>query len=323
MDEAALLRAILEDPESDSARLTYADMLNQSRRPDDQTRGEFIRLQINLARVTHTDTRWPAMVGRERELLTQYRSVWEKPLRQLFTPGASSPVQWLKSRLFRLGGSWGFRRGFVEHILAPAPRFLEEDAALFAVSPIRRVVLTRASSHVRALLADPRLDKLASLHLIADMELDDELTVIGSAARAVGLMVTEFRFPRLGRQTESLFSLLRRGVQDEEELAEHPEWINADEPSRARLQELALNPRFRILVTDPDPAHEGELLALNEWAYLGDLLKRTNVWAVAKSHNDLENAQGRCRRIVLSRPSHGDELARAPYYHGEPGSFVE
>jgi hypothetical protein len=116
---------------------------------------------------------------------------------------------------------------------------------------------------------------------------------------------------------------LRHGIQDESELGAHPEWTNADEPSRARLQELAVNPRFRILLTEPDPAHEGEMLALNEWAYLGDLLKRTNVWGVAKSHNDLENAQGRCRRIVLSRPSPGDALAHAPYYHGEPGSFVE
>lgn len=323
MDEAALLRAILEDPESDSARLTYADMLNQSRRPGDQNRGEFIRLQINLARVTNNDSRWPAMVGRERELLAEHRASWERPLRGLFAPGVASPVQWMKSRFFRLGGAWGFRRGFVEHILAPAPRFLQEDAALFAVSPIRRVVLTRASSHIRALLADPRLENLASLHLIADMELDDELTVIGSAARAVGLMVTEFRFPRLGRQTETLFSLLRHGIEDELELGAHAEWTNADEPSRARLRELAVNPRFRILLTEPDPAHEGEMLALNEWAYLGDLLKRTNIWAVAKSHNDLENAQGRCRRIMLSRPAPGDPLAHAPYYHGEPGSFVE
>lgn len=323
MDEAALLRAILDDPESDSARLTYADLLNQSRRPDDHHRGEFIRLQINLARVTSNDSRWPAMVGRERELLDQHRAAWERPLRKLFAPAAVSPVQWIKSRLFGLGGSWGFRRGFVEHVLAPAPRFLQEDAALFGASPLRRVALTRASSHVRSLLADPRLENLASLHLIADMELDDELTVIGSAARAVGLMVTEFRFPRLGRQTEALFGLLRHGVENESELAAHAEWANADEPSRARLRELAVSPRFRILMTEPEPAHEGELLALNEWAYLGDLLKRCGVWAVAKSHNDLENSQGRCRRIVLSRPVAGDELSSAPYYHGEPGSFVE
>ncbi|WP_020470742.1 TIGR02996 domain-containing protein [Zavarzinella formosa] len=323
MDEAALLRAILDDPESDSARLTYANFLNQSKRPGDYDRGEFIRLQINLARVTNNDSRWPAMVGRERELIEHYRASWERPLRRLFAPKFGSPVQWMKSRLFGLGGAWGFRRGFVENVLAPAPRFLEEDAALFAVTPLRRVALTRASSHVRSLLADPRLGGLASLHLIADMELDDELTVIGSAARAAGLLVTEFRFPRLGRQAEELFSLLRHNVDKPDELNAHTAWTNADEPSRQRLKELAVNPRFRMLLTEPDPANEGELLALNEWAYLGDLFKRTGVWAVAKSHNDLENSQGRCRRVVLSRPMPGDELSQAPYYHGKPGSFVE
>ncbi len=323
MDEPALLRAILADPESDAARLTYADALNQSKRPGDVDRGEFIRLQVNLARVVNTDPKWPAMVGRERDLLAKYRAAWERPLRRLFAPTAAAPVQWLKSHLFGLGGAWGFRRGFVEHVLAPAPRFLGEDAALFAQTPLRRVVLTRASSHVRALIADPRLDTLESLHLVADMEFDDELTVIGSAARAVGLLVTEFRFPRLGRQAEGLFSLLRHNVDKSEDLDAYPAWTNADDASRRRLRDLAVNPRFRVLLTDPEPAHEGELLAFNEWAYVGDLFQRTGVWAVAKSHPDLENAQGRCRRLILSRPTPGDELAQAPYYQGEPGSFVE
>lgn len=323
MDEPALLRAILDDPASDAARLTYADFLNQSSRVADVDRGEFIRLQVSLARVLNTDAKWPAMVGRERDLLEKYKTAWERPLRRLFAPSAGAPVQWLKSHLFGLGGAWGFRRGFVEHVLAPAPRFLAEDAALFAKTPLRRVVLTRASSHVRSLLADPRLETLESLHLVADMELDDELTVIGSAARAAGLLTTEFRFPRLGRQTEGLFSLLRHGTGKHDELDAFSAWTNADDASRQRLRGLAINPRFRVLLTDPDPAHEGEILALNEWAYVGDLFKRTGVWAVAKSHPDLENAQGRCRRLVLSRPTPGDELAKAPYYQGEPGSFVE
>jgi hypothetical protein len=172
-------------------------------------------------------------------------------------------------------------------VLAPAPKFLDEDAKLFSRTPLRRVVLTRASSHIRALIADERLRQLSSLHLIADMELDDELTIIGSAARAVGLLVTEFRYPRIGRQTEGLFSLLRHHVDKPEELDAYAAWTNADENAKQRLKELAINPQL------------------------------------AKSHPDLENAQCRCRRLVLSHPMPGDALSQAPYYQGEPGSFVE
>lgn len=323
MAEADLIQAIIADPESDSARLSYADWLNQSNRQSDIDLGEFIRLQINIARITNNDSRWPAMIGRERELLEKYRKTWESPLRLLLAPRASFLTQWLKYRLFGLGGSWGFRRGFVENVLAPAPKFLDEDAKLFAHTPLRRVVLTRASSHIRALIADERLRKLASLHLIADMELDDELTIIGSAARAVGLLVTEFRYPRIGRQTEGLFSLLRHHVDKPDELDAYAAWTNADDNAKQRLKELAINPQFRVLLNEPEPAHEGELLAWNDWVYVGNLFKRTGVWAVAKSHPDLENAQGRCRRLILSHPMPGDALSQAPYYQGEPGSFVE
>src|SRR5918993_1165617 len=84
---------------------------------------------------------WVTRFGRERELLERYRAAWEKPLRDLFRPAFSSPGRWLKSHLFGSGGLWGFHRGVIEHVLAPAPTFLAEDVALLTKAPIRRVVL--------------------------------------------------------------------------------------------------------------------------------------------------------------------------------------
>jgi uncharacterized protein (TIGR02996 family) len=48
-DEGALLRAICAEPADDTARLVYADWLDEHEQPE---RAEFIRVQVDLARVT-------------------------------------------------------------------------------------------------------------------------------------------------------------------------------------------------------------------------------------------------------------------------------
>lgn len=318
-DEASLLGAVLADPDADEPRLIYAEFLAETSRSADQARAEFIRLQIDLARRPADDPDWPARVGRERELLEKYRAVWEKPLRDRFRPPLASPGRWLKSQLFGSGGLWGFRRGFVENILAPAPTFLAEDAAVLAHAPIRRVVLAHASDHIGPLAADPRLDRLASLHLVGDMELDEELNRLAGNARAAGLTVLEFRFPRLWPDVADLFEVLRSARVDNPpaEASDYPAWTSAGPEARERLIELAVSPHVTLLAEDP--ANEGELLSLNEWVYLGDALSDAGAWAVAKGHQDLEDDEGRCRRLVLLRPGRGERLRRSAYYHGEVG----
>jgi uncharacterized protein (TIGR02996 family) len=317
--DEALQRAVVTDPEADAPRLAYAEHLQSSSRPADRARGEFVRLQIELARLTGDEPQWPGLVGRERELLDRYRAAWERPLRDRFRPSLLSPGRWLRSHLFGSGGLWGFRRGFVEHIHAPAPSFLAEDAAILGHAPVRRVVLAHASESVGALAADPRLDALASIHLVGHMELDEELNVLAAGARAAGMTVLEFRLPRLWPNAEELFDLLRsshaEGRQREPEV--YPTWAAAGPDGRRRLSDLSASPRLALLAEDP--AHEGELLALNEWVYLGDALTAAGAWAVAKGHQDLEDEDRRCRRLVLLRAGRGDELRESPYCHGEVG----
>ena len=179
-DEASLLRAVLAAPDADEPRLAYADRLAESSRTSDQAHAEFIRLQIELAQLPDEDSRWPTLIGRERELLARYRTGWERPLRDRFKPRLASPGRWLRTQLFGNGGRWGFRRGFVEHILAAAPRFLAEDAAVLDHTPIRRIVLAHASDFIRPLAAEPHLNALSSLHLVGDMELDEDLNLLTS-----------------------------------------------------------------------------------------------------------------------------------------------
>jgi uncharacterized protein (TIGR02996 family) len=318
-NEASLLGAVLADPAADSPRLAYAAFLAESSRSADQARAEFIRLQIELTHLPDNDPQWADRVGRERELLERYRALWEKPLRDRFRPSLASPGRWLKSQLFGSGGLWGFRRGFVENVLAPAPTFLAEDAAILGHAPVLRVVLAHASDQVGPLAADPRLDRLWSLHLVGDMELDEDLTRLASAARGAGLTVLEFRFPRLWPDVADLFDLLRSATVDDPpaQASDYAAWAAASPEARERLFDLAASPRVGLLAEDP--ANEGELLGLNEWVYLGDALSDAGAWAVAKGHQDLEDDEGRCRRLVLLRDGRADRLRRVPYFHGELG----
>ena len=304
-DEASRLHAVLAAPDADEPRLAYADYLAASSRTSDQARAEFIRLQIELARLPDQNSRWPALIGRERELLARYRTGWERPLRVRFKPPLASPARWLRTQLFGSGGRWGFRRGFVEHILAAAGSFLAEDAAVLSHAPIRRVVLAHASDFIRPLAEESRLNTLNSLHLVGDMELDEDLNLLASRARSVGMRVFEFRLPRLWPDVEDLFEALRTSSHDSQppDPEGHMAWSVADTDARQRLMDLATSPRAALLTEDP--AHEGELLALNEWVYLGDALSDTGAWAVAKGHQDLEDEEGLCRRLVLVRDGRG------------------
>lgn len=49
-DRAAFLRTIVADPEDDTVRLAFADWLDEN---DDPARAEFIRVQVELARIDH------------------------------------------------------------------------------------------------------------------------------------------------------------------------------------------------------------------------------------------------------------------------------
>lgn len=315
-DLEPLLRAVLADPTADEPRIDYAVRLAESSHVNDQARSEFIRLQLELAKTPESDLRWPSMVGRERELLELHRIAWEKPLRDQFRPSLASPGRWLRSYLGGSGGLWGFCRGFVEMILAPAPSFLQEDVAILGHAPIRRVVLSHASKQIESLATDTRFDRLLSLHLIGDMEYDEDLSILAAYAKTVGFTVLDFRLPRLWEDDDEMFTALRS--QDEhnpQENEAYSAWRQADGAGRKRLHKLAISGALNI--HRHEAAWEGELLAVNEWAFLGQEFREAGAWAVAKSHHDLEDDEGRSRRLVLLRPGKGENLRSSIFCQGE------
>jgi uncharacterized protein (TIGR02996 family) len=70
VDEPALLRAIIADPADDTVRLAYADWLDEH---DEADRAEFIRVQIELARLPDADPRRSSLTAREEALFNGLR----------------------------------------------------------------------------------------------------------------------------------------------------------------------------------------------------------------------------------------------------------
>jgi uncharacterized protein (TIGR02996 family) len=136
----AFLQSILENPDDDGLRLIYADWLDE--RGD--SRGEFIRVQCELARLPESDPRRSELEARERALLLASGKEWAGPL-------------------VGLTRSWTYRRGFVEGIRLGGNAFVAYTDYLFRLAPLREVRLD--SVWVRALIAVPLLGRLTWLDL--------------------------------------------------------------------------------------------------------------------------------------------------------------
>jgi uncharacterized protein (TIGR02996 family) len=117
--EAHLLRAIRDNPDEDTPRLMYADHLDEE---GSAARAEFIRVQDELARLSETDPKRPALEDREHELLAKHEYAW-------LGVDADDADE--------LTG-WVFERGFVNEVAA-SPLFMRRAGAdLCATHPVRR-----------------------------------------------------------------------------------------------------------------------------------------------------------------------------------------
>jgi hypothetical protein len=313
---------IVEDPDADGPRLTLARRLETSTDPIDKARAEFIRMQIEAELPDVDGNRWVSLVRTSRDLLARHRVTWEKPLRTLRRPTLANPIRWLNSRIFGSGGTYGFRRGFVENLLTSVDRYFEEDAGLFGHAPLRSLLLTHASEAVAALYQDRDLQTVESLHLVGSMELDEDLSRLADQAKQVGLTVLEMHYPRLDETHEPLLAMLRATSDDSVERPSRPEdyipWAAATPEARQQLIAAAIRKRTRLLLNEHDPADEGELLALTDRIYLGPDLRKRGVWGVAKAHQDLDVQPETGRRLLLVRPDGDLEGFRtSAYFRGE------
>lgn len=139
----ALLALICENPSDDSPRLIYADYLEECGDP----RGEFIRLQIELSKMSKDDPKYQELQRREQHLLNEHRQKWEPKLGK----GIETHV---------------FTRGFVEAITVEPSFSLRRGVALSQCNPLGRLYLSeRGTPSGRGSRELPRIDgrKLAAL----------------------------------------------------------------------------------------------------------------------------------------------------------------
>src|SRR4051812_36025319 len=112
-DRHALIEAIREHPEDDTPRLILADWFEEN---GQSARGEFIRVQCELARAEPADPRRRELRLRQLHLLAEHERDWLGDWADLLV-------------------RWEFRRGFLhDAVFTPAP-FIERGAELFRDEP--------------------------------------------------------------------------------------------------------------------------------------------------------------------------------------------
>jgi uncharacterized protein (TIGR02996 family) len=195
---AGLVQAILEQPDDDGLRLIFADWLEDHGKAD---YADFIRKQIELARVPEYDPLWIRACYQDRDSITGGR--FKKGL-----PKIPAGLIW---------GHQAFHRGFparvasrdetsagVEHFTAVAP-------GLFAVAPIRSLICRAryraAPPSLAALANSPHLLRLRELSFIQGRLPAAEIQRLQDSPHAAGLTDLEFSFA--GIDASGVDALLR------------------------------------------------------------------------------------------------------------------
>jgi uncharacterized protein (TIGR02996 family) len=138
----AFLSAIADRPDDDLPRLVYADWLDEHGDPD---RAEFIRVQIEHARLPLNDPRRAELLVRERALLAEHRDAWKMPQ----IPGVAQL----------------FQRGFVDQLDTTGAWLLAHQQTLLAAPMVRELKIRNASSAGMDLAALPGLERIVHLDL--------------------------------------------------------------------------------------------------------------------------------------------------------------
>lgn len=171
----SLLKAVIDSPDDDFPRLTYADA---EERNGNGERAEFIRVQCALEKLAPTAADRPALEHREKDLLDQFGWDWAEEFGHQIS-------------------EWAFRRGFIERVhmgleksaarilevLHRAPiRHLRDDSQMGeldgfieALPQVRHLqglefwaLYVVKNSQVKEMLASPQLSELRTLILHCD-----------------------------------------------------------------------------------------------------------------------------------------------------------
>jgi len=141
---SSFLAAIRAHPEDDTPRLVFSDWLEENEQPE---RAEFIRAQIELARLRQDSPRRRELAFRARQLLDQREETWTGPLLDPFYCEGQ------------------FRRGFIDTIGLNADALEESLEELFDAYPLCRLSIRGLDGDLDSLRRIPASNTLTDLNL--------------------------------------------------------------------------------------------------------------------------------------------------------------
>ena len=151
-DERALLAGVIATPDADGPRLVYADWLQHH---GDTARGELIAVQCALATIADP-VEHNRLKARDFELVERHGNRW----------CAEVGIGEVRNNWHRHDWAADFQRGFIEIAQLPAAAFPSVVTRLFAVEPVREVVLVGwHDNRLRRLHESIYLRRLRSLAL--------------------------------------------------------------------------------------------------------------------------------------------------------------
>jgi uncharacterized protein (TIGR02996 family) len=173
-DGEALLRAVVENPADDGVRLVYADWLEEN---GDAERGEFIRMQVEMARLPADD------LARE-------------PLRERLRRVSSRLDEWRRALPRLPGVNWQrFWRGFVSGAAVDHwGHFRRQADRLFAATPVQFLrFLKLGTEQCEELTRSPYLGRLLGLSLCGTLVGEQGVRAIAACPALAGLQVMDVR----------------------------------------------------------------------------------------------------------------------------------
>jgi uncharacterized protein (TIGR02996 family) len=187
--EDAFLRAICDNPDDDTPRLVFADWLDEHGDSAGRERAEFIRIQIELAKLppeqlrTIRDERVLALRQREYALFDAHRSDWQE----------SFPACFRK----RLRVS-NYARGFLTSAHATARMFAEHGERLLGRAPVRAVGIKHASDCIELVAGLSWLRRIDELNLAGNRLGDAHVQILAASPNLAGLRTLSLYKNRIG-----------------------------------------------------------------------------------------------------------------------------
>jgi uncharacterized protein (TIGR02996 family) len=192
MSDDGYRREVLARPEDDAPRVAYAAALERRGDP----RGEFIRIQLELARQVKASapagadvglSEYVALLRRSQELESAHGEAWRAGLPEYVT----------KPR---------FERGFIESAQVDARAFVDDPQALFAAAPILTLHLKESRAVMAPLALTSQLQQLVGMSFWRNKLTDHDVIVLSQSGHLARLKWLDLRRNQIGTDgVEALF----------------------------------------------------------------------------------------------------------------------